>query len=89
MVGNDMSATPMTRFLPGILRAGGLSNAAALLAPRPSLLHNTGDSFDASWARSAYELKHPQSTGTQVKLFKEAQHDQILPSFFSQTKNVR
>jgi hypothetical protein len=43
--------------IPGILKAGGLPNAAALVAPHDLLLHNTGDAFDASWARAAYALQ--------------------------------
>ncbi|MBN2449205.1 MAG: acetylxylan esterase [Lentisphaeria bacterium] len=42
-------------FLPGILRAGGLANAIALLAPSPLLLHNTGGTLDTSRAVLAYE----------------------------------
>ena len=42
--------------IPGILRAGGLPNAAALLAPHDVLLHNTGEGFDVSWAETAYRL---------------------------------
>jgi len=41
-------------LIPGILRAGGLANAVALSAPRPMLLHNTGDTFETSWASQAY-----------------------------------
>jgi pimeloyl-ACP methyl ester carboxylesterase len=42
--------------IPGILKAGGLPNAAALIAPNNLLLHNTGDAFDTSWAEAAYAL---------------------------------
>lgn len=49
--------------IPGILKAGGLPNAAALIAPNNLLLHNTGDTFDTSWAEAAYAL-HPEATLT-------------------------
>lgn len=42
--------------IPGILAAGGLPNAAALLAPRDLLLHNTGTTFDTAWAHQAFGL---------------------------------
>jgi hypothetical protein len=43
-------------FIPGILRAGGLGNAAALIHPRRLLLHNTRGVFDMSRANAAYGL---------------------------------
>ena len=43
-------------FIPGILRCGGLPNAAALMAPCDLLLHSVGASFDTSWAERAYAL---------------------------------
>ncbi len=48
-------------FIPGILKAGGLRNAVALIAPRPLLLYNTHALFDASWAEAAY-----QAVGSQL-----------------------
>jgi len=42
--------------IPGILRGGGLPNAAALLVPHDVLLHRVGQGFDTSWAESAYRL---------------------------------
>ena len=49
--------------IPGILKAGGLPNAAALIAPNNLLLHNTGDTFDTSWAEAAY-AHYPEATLT-------------------------
>lgn len=49
--------------IPGILKAGGLPNAAALVAPHDLLLHNTGDLFDSTWASAAYAL-YPGATLT-------------------------
>ena len=49
--------------IPGILKAGGLPNAAALVAPNKLLLHNAGDAFDTSWAEAAY-ARHPEATLT-------------------------
>ena len=40
----------------GILRGGGLPNAAALLVPHDVLMHCVGQGFDTSWAESAYRL---------------------------------
>ena len=41
-------------FIPGILKAGGLPNALALIAPRPLFLHNAHNYVDTSWAEAAY-----------------------------------
>ncbi len=49
--------------VPGILKAGGLPNAAALIVPNNLLLHNAGDAFDTSWAEVAYAL-YPNATLT-------------------------
>jgi hypothetical protein len=49
--------------IPGILKAGGLPNAAALVAPHDLLLHNTGGVFDSTWAEAAYAL-YPGATLT-------------------------
>ena len=40
--------------IPGILKAGGLPNAAALIGPQDLLLHNTDGNFDVGWAEAAY-----------------------------------
>ena len=42
--------------IPGILRAGGLANAAALVAPHDLLLHNAQGHFASEWAERAYAL---------------------------------
>jgi dienelactone hydrolase len=42
--------------IPGVLKAGGLRNAAALVTPHELQIHNTGDVFDTSWAEAAYAL---------------------------------
>ncbi|MGY8827309.1 MAG: alpha/beta hydrolase family protein [Candidatus Latescibacterota bacterium] len=46
--------------IPGMLRAGGLPNAAALIAPHGLLLHNTNDAFETSRAKAAFAL-HPRA----------------------------
>jgi len=46
-------------FIPGILRAGGLPAAVALLAPRPLVLHDTRGRFDRSWVDAAYAATRP------------------------------
>jgi dienelactone hydrolase len=63
--------------IPGILRAGGLPNAAALIAPHDLLLHNTGDRFDGTWASAAYAL-YP---GTTLALHKDRLPNDDLIAF--------
>ena len=41
-------------FIPLIRRAGDFRTATALIAPAPLLIHNTGTTFRADWARDAY-----------------------------------
>jgi len=48
--------------IPGTLRAGGLPNATALIAPNPLLLHNVGDSFDTSLVKAAYTVGQGEVT---------------------------
>ena len=60
---NNRERLPQTPAHPGILKAGGLPNARALIAPNNLLLHNTDDAFDTSWAEAAYAL-HPEATLT-------------------------
>jgi len=43
-------------YVPGILRAGGLPAAAALIPPARLFLHNTGDRFDTSWLKDVERL---------------------------------
>ena len=42
-------------FCPGILALGGFEGAAALAAPHPLLLHNTGGKFPTASVRAAYD----------------------------------
>jgi hypothetical protein len=46
--------------IPGMLRAGGLPNAAALIAPHGLLLHNTNDACETGHAEAAFAL-HPSA----------------------------
>ena len=56
------------RAVPGILRFGGLSAAAALAAPGPLLLHDTAGGLDPSWAQRAYTLDgHPEAIQTSTR----------------------
>ena len=41
-------------FSPSLRRAGDLRTAAALAAPQPLLLHNTGDAFQTAWIADVY-----------------------------------
>jgi hypothetical protein len=52
-------------FIPGILKTGGLPNAAALIVPHNLLLHNTNDTFDTTWAHAAYALYPDASLAVQ------------------------
>lgn len=42
-------------FTPGLRRLGGFSGVAALAAPNPLLLHNTGEKFNTEILKEAYE----------------------------------
>ena len=42
--------------VPLLRRVGDFRTAAALVAPTPLLLHNTGGRFVATWLRSTYAL---------------------------------
>jgi len=55
--------------IPGLLKAGGLKNAAALTAPNPLVLHNTQDNFDTSWAEISYPLHEQAILSTQSERF--------------------
>lgn len=44
------------RLLPGVLRFGGLRGFATLAAPAEVWVHSTGERFDASWMKAAYDL---------------------------------
>jgi hypothetical protein len=68
-------------YIPGIVRAGGLRNAAALLAPGDLLLHNTGDLFDTSWLEDAYGLRHPDWAEPLLIVKEGEQEDTALVEF--------
>ena len=68
-------------YIPGILRAGGLKNAAALLAPRSLLLQNTAGLFDTSWMEAAYGLSYPGRAKPLLMVKEEVQDDTILVEF--------
>lgn len=63
-------------YVPGILRAGGLANAVALLAPHPLLLWNLGEGLDPTWAAKAY-----RQTGAPLRLEKGPQDDGAILRF--------
>ena len=52
--GADEQAWAERLFVPGLLRAGGLDTAGAMLAPRPLLVHNASR-FDPKRIVRAYE----------------------------------
>lgn len=43
-------------FVPGFRLAGGFDAAAALVAPKPLRLHNTGVQFPTEWSQAAYAV---------------------------------
>jgi dienelactone hydrolase len=63
-------------YVPGILRAGGVANTLALLAPHPLLLHNLGDGNDVTWAARAY-----RQTGGELRLETGGQKDDAILHF--------
>ncbi|HOW18721.1 MAG TPA: acetylxylan esterase, partial [Phycisphaerae bacterium] len=67
-------------YVPGILRAGGLPAAAALIPPARLFLHNTGDHFDTSW------LKDVQSTlpGSRVVVQKDKASDDAIVTWLTE-----
>jgi dienelactone hydrolase len=72
---NKFNATSEEDYLkrlpiPGILKAGGLPNAAALIASNNLLLHNTSDAFDTSWAEAAFSLSSDATLTVQNDLLK-------------------
>lgn len=66
-------------FVPGILRAGGLPMAAALIAPRSLLLHNAGDTFDVSPAEAAYRA----CPGARLVVRKQPADDAEIAAFLA------
>jgi len=70
-------------FIPGILCAGGLSNAASMVAPRTLLLYNADESFEASRVTAAYALDHLQRTKPGLMISRKARPSGLLDSFFS------
>jgi hypothetical protein len=70
-------------FIPGILRAGGLPNALALIAPRPLLLHHTGGVFETAWASQAYGLAQSAGGSASLILSPTLKTDAAILQFFS------
>jgi len=68
-------------YIPGILRAGGLKNSEALLAPRSLLLNNTAGLFDTSWMKATYGLSYPGRGEPLLMVKEEVQDDTILVEF--------
>jgi CubicO group peptidase (beta-lactamase class C family) len=70
-------------FIPGVLRAGGLPNALALIAPCALFLHNRGDLFDTSMVKAAFALE-----GVEVTIDSEACDDANLLAFMTRANTV-
>lgn len=62
-------------YIPGILRAGGLPAAMAIVPASRLLLHNTGSGFDTLWLKAVEALK---PTGTDVIQKAKAGDDAIV-----------
>jgi dienelactone hydrolase len=70
-------------FIPGILKAGGLPNALALIAPCPLFLHNTHTYVDTSCAKGAY-ISIGAASNFQVT--KERRDDDELLDFLTEVQ---
>jgi hypothetical protein len=70
-------------FIPGILKAGGLPNALAFIAPRALFLHNTHNYVDTSWAEAAYRSP---GTVSNFVVAKERKDDHELLRFLTETR---
>ena len=70
-------------FIPGILKAGGLPNALALIAPRPLFLYNAHNYVDTSWAEAAYRSAGAVSN---FVVAKERKDDDELLGFLTETR---
>ncbi len=51
---DDASLLAPDLFTPGLRRLGGFEGAAALAAPHPVLIHNTGSAFPTRWITDTY-----------------------------------
>ena len=70
-------------FIPGVLRAGGLPNAVALLAPRAVLVHNTRNVLDTSWAAQAYGVSTAPDGRLKLKVESTLQRDAAIHAFLT------
>lgn len=70
-------------FIPGVLRAGGLPNATALITPRALFLHNTSDRFDTSMVKAACALKQAEGKLIEIKIDSTACGDANLLAFMT------
>ena len=52
--GEDARLMKADLFVPGLRRIGAFEGAAALAAPNPALVHNTGEHFKTQWLETAY-----------------------------------
>ena len=64
-------------YVPGILRAGGLPAAVALIPPAQAMLHNTGDHFDTSWLKDV---------GMPVKVMKGRASDEEIIAWLTEQR---
>jgi hypothetical protein len=74
-------------FIPGILSAGGLGNAAALIYPRRVLLHNTRGVFDTSRASAAYGLPGASAKPNDFFVYAEVVEARVLAHFMTWATN--
>ena len=76
-------------FIPGLLRAGGLPNAVALLAPRAVLVQNTGNILDTSSAVQAFGTSAVTEGWSRLKLESTVQGDSAIHGFPDRPEDVR
>ncbi len=76
----DLSELSKEPSQPCFSALGGVSAAAALIAPRPLVLHGVGKEFDASWVRDAYALQH---AGVNLRIEKRRLTDEEIVKIVS------
>jgi len=74
--------------MPGVLRAGGLPNTVALIAPHVLFLHNTGDRFDTSMVKAAYALWQAEDKLADVTIDSAMRDDANLLAFMTRADAV-
>jgi Acetyl xylan esterase (AXE1) len=75
-------------FIPGILRAGGLPNALAMIAPGAVLLHNTADRLDTSTFKAARAAAPTDAAPAETKIDSVADGEAGLLAFMTRAPSA-